>query len=125
MEAEENESIAFINLLVNKRDDGTLGHQVFIKKTHTNNYLHANFDHHPAQKIVAINTLVMMVVRIFYTGHLKQEQNHLTKAFKSMGYRDAKVRRVIKRDKRSSRSSQPRNNLLVRKCTSLHPRCHG
>lgn len=59
MELEEHNSIPFLDVLVIRKEDGTLGHQVFRKKTHTENYLHAEYYHHPAQKFGVLNTLVV------------------------------------------------------------------
>ena len=59
MEIEENNSIPFLDVLVIRKEDGTLGHQVFRKKTHTEIYLHAEFYHHPAQKFDVLNNLAV------------------------------------------------------------------
>jgi hypothetical protein len=42
MELEDNNSIPFLDVLITRKLDGTLGHKVLRKKTDTNNYLHAN-----------------------------------------------------------------------------------
>lgn len=39
MEVEKNNVIPFLDVLVMKRTDGTLGHTVYRKETHTNQYL--------------------------------------------------------------------------------------
>ena len=64
MEIEENMSIPFLDVLVTIKEDGTLGHQVFKKKTHTDSYLHAESYHHPAQKFGVLNTLAVRVLKI-------------------------------------------------------------
>ena len=81
MEVEENESIPFLDVLIYKRLDGSLGHKVFRKKTHTNSYLNTNSHHHPAQKLGIINTLAMRVARIYDDEHVKEEQDNLAKIF--------------------------------------------
>ena len=46
MELEEDRSIPFLDVLLTRKEDGTLGHEVFHKKTHS--YLHADSHHHPS-----------------------------------------------------------------------------
>ena len=46
MELEENSKIPFLDVLISRKEDGTLGHQVYRKKTHIDSYLHANSYHH-------------------------------------------------------------------------------
>ncbi|XP_054723405.1 uncharacterized protein LOC129233402 [Uloborus diversus] len=42
MEKESNNQLPFLDVLVTKKEDGTLGHQVYRKPTHTDRYLHKN-----------------------------------------------------------------------------------
>ena len=48
MELEENRSIPFLDVLITSKEDGTLGHMVFRKKTNTESYLHTDSHHHPS-----------------------------------------------------------------------------
>lgn len=48
MELEENKNIAFLDLLISKKNNGALGHQIYRKKTHMDRYLHARSHHRPA-----------------------------------------------------------------------------
>lgn len=50
MEIEENNCIPFPDILLTRNKDGSIGHKVFRKKARTNNYLHVDSHHHPAQK---------------------------------------------------------------------------
>jgi hypothetical protein len=50
MEMEKDSSITFLDVLVYHPPNGSLTHQVYRKKTHTNIYLHAQSHHYPAQK---------------------------------------------------------------------------
>jgi len=56
MDIGKNGKLPFLNVLVSKKADGTLGHQVYRKLTYTDRYLHES--HHLAQKQSAINSLV-------------------------------------------------------------------
>ncbi|XP_018355594.1 PREDICTED: uncharacterized protein LOC108756348 [Trachymyrmex septentrionalis] len=49
---------AELHVLVSKKANGILGHQVYRKPTHTDRYLHAESHHHSSQKQSAINSLV-------------------------------------------------------------------
>ena len=97
MEEEDNGSIPFLDVLVTRKVDGTLGHKVFRKKMHTESYLHPDSHHHPSQKIGVLNTLAIRASRISDLEHLKDENNHLTNIFKSIGYKSKYIKNVLKR----------------------------
>jgi len=71
MELEENGSIPFLDILINMKEDGKLGHLVYRKNTHTENYLHASSHHHPTQNIGVLNTLSIRSIRISDKEHLE------------------------------------------------------
>lgn len=50
MEMEVDGSLPFLDVMTTRKPDGTLGHAVYRKPTHTNRYLNAESHHHPAQK---------------------------------------------------------------------------
>jgi hypothetical protein len=82
MEIEENGIIPFLDILINRKSDGNLGHAVYRKKTHTENYLHADSHHHPNQKLGVLKTLATRAIRISDETHdLKQEKYHLSVVF--------------------------------------------
>ena len=92
-------SIPFLDVLVTIKEDGTLGHQVFKKKTHTDSYLHAESYHHPAQKFGILSTLTVRALRISDEEHLEEELSHLTSIFLGIGYKEREIRKAIKREK--------------------------
>jgi hypothetical protein len=71
MELEENGSISFLYVLINRKENGSLGHVVYRKNTHTENYLHVRSHHHPTQKIGVLNTLDTRVIIISDEEHLE------------------------------------------------------
>ena len=97
MEVEKNGSIPFLDVLVYKKPDGSLGHKVFRKKTHTDSYLEADSHHHPAQKLGIINTLATRASRICDAEHLKEEQGNLVRVFKNIGYKENDIRRTLRK----------------------------
>ena len=70
MELETKNSLPFLDVLISKREDGSIAHQVFRKKTHTERYLHAKLHHFPPQKFGIIATLATRTYRISEVDHL-------------------------------------------------------
>ncbi|XP_033609345.1 uncharacterized protein LOC117282715 [Cryptotermes secundus] len=58
METESEGHLPFLDIDIYKRPDGSLGHTVYRKPTHTNLYLNAKSHHHPSSKQAALSTLV-------------------------------------------------------------------
>ena len=85
MEIEQNNSLPFLDVLVTHNDNGSLSHQVYRKKTHTDRYLNARSHHHPSQKLGVLNTLAVRALRISDQNHLDHEQNHLKHALQNNG----------------------------------------
>ena len=95
MEIEENNKLPFLDVLISRKEDGSVSHQVYRKKTHTNSYLHANSHHFPPQKIGVINTLVTRALRIFDKEHIQEEIEHLGRVFRDNGYDDRQFRKIV------------------------------
>jgi hypothetical protein len=55
MEVEQNKTLPFLDVLVSRRPDESLGHSVKRKSTHTELLLHAKSEHHPAQNTGCTN----------------------------------------------------------------------
>ena len=47
MEIQENNFLPFLDVLITKREDGSLSHKVYQKKSHIDRYVHASSHHHP------------------------------------------------------------------------------
>ncbi|XP_018565476.2 uncharacterized protein LOC108906646 [Anoplophora glabripennis] len=80
MEIEKNSALPFLDVLVERKPDGTLGHRVYRKPTHTDRYLNAESHHHSAQKQGIINTLIHRARIISESRHLAEELEHLRTA---------------------------------------------
>jgi hypothetical protein len=111
MELEENDSIPFLDVLINMKSNGNLGHTVYRKNTHTKNYLHANSHHHPNHKLGVLKTLATRAIRISDEAHLDKEIDHLTKNFKNIGYKHKDIKNEINRALERTRDNPnvPRN----------------
>ena len=105
MEFEQKGIIPFLDVLVIRKEDGTLGHQVFKKKTHTESYLHANPYHHPSQKI--------RVLRSSDTDHLNEDIKHLASISTDIGYKEKDIKKDIKRAKGEVISKGPKENCGI------------
>ena len=99
MEIEENNCIPFLDILLIRNNDGSIGHKVFRKKSHTNNYLHADSHHHPAQKIGVLQTLFTRACRISDDNHTDEEITYMKRTFTSLGYNSKSILTAIKKAK--------------------------
>ena len=97
MELEKEGCLPFLDVLVNRKPNGTLGHRVYRKPTHTDRYLNAASHHHPAQKQGVINTLVHRAKIISEPEFLSYELDHLRMALLKNGYKKKDIERVIKK----------------------------
>jgi hypothetical protein len=72
----------FLDVLVSRRPDGSLGHTVYRKPTHTNLYLHAKSAHLPAQKKGFLLSLIHRARRLCDADSLDKEIQHLKETLK-------------------------------------------
>jgi hypothetical protein len=100
MELKTNNNIPFLDVLISKKNNGSLARQVYRKRTHIDHYLHANSHHHLAQKLGVINTLVTQAIKISDDEHIEQELKHLENVFKMNGYQEKQFNMVVLRAKR-------------------------
>jgi hypothetical protein len=82
MEVEKKLSLPFLYVLVSRRPDGSLGHTVYRKPTHTDLYLHAKSAHHPAQKKGVLLSLIRRARRLCDADSLDKEIQHLKETLK-------------------------------------------
>lgn len=71
MEIEQNNSLPFLDVQVTHNNNGSLSHQVYKKKTHTNCYLNVRSHHHPSQNRSVFHTLAVRSHHISYQNHLR------------------------------------------------------
>jgi hypothetical protein len=88
-------SLPFLDVLIARKPDGSIAHWVYIEKTHIEQYLYANFHHHPSQRYEVLNTLITRALRIFDDELLMKESDHLTQVFKDNGHQGCEIERVI------------------------------
>lgn len=73
VELEKDGCLPFLDIMIFKKPDGTLGQGVYRKPTHTNLYLKNFSHHHPAQKRSALHTLVDSAWKIADRDHIEDE----------------------------------------------------
>ena len=86
MEIEKDGHLPFLDIHIYRRTDGSLGHKVYRKPTHTNLYLQQNSHHHPANKNSVLTSLIHRAKTLCDQDSLPQELEFLTTVFKMNGY---------------------------------------
>ena len=77
MEEEEGKSIPFLDTRIHVKEDRTIRTTVYRKKTHTNQYLNFNSNHHIRQKLGIISTLERRMETIVQEEDSKEEEKEL------------------------------------------------
>jgi hypothetical protein len=85
METETEGHLPFLDIDIYRRPDGSLGHSVYRKSTHTNLYLTAASYHHPSKKQAALSTLVHRVRALCDQESLHAELMLLGNVFRKNG----------------------------------------
>ena len=70
IETETNGHLPFLDIDIYRKTNGTLGHKVYRKPTHTNLYLQQSSHHHPANKQSILISLIHSVTRNLYHQNL-------------------------------------------------------
>ncbi len=113
MEKEVDGCLPFLDVLISKNEDGSFSHQVFRKKTHTDQYLHASSHHFPTQKLGVLSTLTTRIVRISYEKSLEKEKAHLLDVFVKNGYsRHLGQKAFLKAHKEPSIHKDPKDRVI-------------
>jgi hypothetical protein len=82
MEKDEEGHLPFLDIDSYRKTNGSLGHKVYWKPTHTNLYLHQNLHHHPANKQSVLASLIHRAKALCDEDSLIQELEFLTTVFK-------------------------------------------
>ncbi|XP_018328756.1 uncharacterized protein LOC108739373 [Agrilus planipennis] len=107
MEKENNGKLAYLDELVNRKSDGSLGHTVYCKVTHTDRYFNKNLNHYPAQKQAILKTLIHRANHIWEASLLDQKLRHLGQALKYNGYKSQEIKRALHSRKTAPETPQP------------------
>ena len=87
-----------------RKKDGSLGHKIYRKPTHTNLYLHPNSHHHPANKHPVLASLIHRAKALCDEDSLAQELEFLTTVIKDNGYSPQQIGRAMKPATRTAKT---------------------
>ncbi|XP_038062371.1 uncharacterized protein LOC119732839 [Patiria miniata] len=87
MEQEQHGTIPFLDVKISRNLDGTLGHSVYRKPTHTDRYLHQRSFHHPSIKSSVNRILVQRAFEVCDQDNLKRELKHIQASLQWKGYK--------------------------------------
>ncbi|XP_046400874.1 uncharacterized protein LOC124167119 [Ischnura elegans] len=115
MQMEKDRRIPFLDVMVNKRIDGSLGHEIYRKPTHTDRYLNAYSHHHPPQKASLVAALLHSAYKLSDAESLVKEKEHLMTTLKRNGYNREMIlirtAQVGKRNRTLDKEKQPNEKL--------------
>ncbi|XP_045454289.1 uncharacterized protein LOC123663666 [Melitaea cinxia] len=83
---EVDRSLAFLDVKIQVRSDGTLSHSVYRKPTHTDRYLKATSHHHPGHLNSVVASLTNRAYDLCDDEHLHNELQHLRQVLQGNGY---------------------------------------
>jgi hypothetical protein len=109
MEKENSGRLPFLDISIQRKKDGTLGHDVYRKPTHTDLYLNAESHHHPSQKNSVLCTLIHRAKSIADEENFPKEIRRLKKTFAQNGYSKQQINVALKRTLRP-KISTPRED---------------
>jgi hypothetical protein len=107
METESEDHLPFLDIDIYMRPDGSLGHRVYRKSTHTNLYPNAGSHDHPSSKQAVLSTLVHRARALCDQDRLHVELVFLRDIFRQNVYNDWQIHRVLNH---RPNISQPENN---------------
>ena len=117
-EADEDGSIAFLDMLITPDEDGRLNTSVYRKATHTDQFLHWDSHHAITSKHSVVGTLFHRARTICSNpGQLQREEKHLYQSLRKCKYPDWAINRMklksqssaLKRRKGNRNNSEPSN----------------
>jgi hypothetical protein len=95
MGMERDGRVPFLDIDIYRRPNGSLGHRVYRKPTHTNLYLNSSSHHHPSNKHAVLSTLVHRARALCDQESLHGELVFLGDIFRQNGYIDRQIRRAL------------------------------
>ena len=120
----EDKTIPFLDVLLVVQEDGSFGHKVYRKPTHTDRYLHYNSFHHPSIKNSVCKTLINRAKTICEVDNIEGELEHLRSVLKMNGYPKKFINNALKtrqREKAEYQSSVSLPYIFVQ----LHKKSKG
>jgi hypothetical protein len=111
METESEGHFPFLDIDIYRRPDGSLGHKVYRKPTHTNLYLSARPHHHPSSKQAALSTLIHRARALCDQDSLHADSEFLKDIFRRNGYSDRQIHRALNHHPESNQPDDHRDTV--------------
>lgn len=105
IELENNNSLPFLDTLLYKKNNGTFGHTIYRKPTHTNRYLNSESHHHPAQLKSVAASLYYRANKLADRENKNKELKIVKQALQLNGY-SGYYRKQIKNKKEMSQDKK-------------------
>jgi hypothetical protein len=113
METDKDGHLPFLDIDIYRKPDGSLGHSVYRKPTHTNLYLHVNSHHHPSNKQAVLSTLVHRARALCDHESLYDELEFLRDTFKRNGYGEQQIGRALDPPKRAATTPEKPTSVAL------------
>ncbi|KAJ4432648.1 hypothetical protein ANN_21271 [Periplaneta americana] len=89
-------SLPFLDIHIHRKADGTLGHGIYRKLTHTDLYLNALSLHHPSQKKSVLTSSLHRAIVISDINNLPAEMDHLCRTLQQNNYSRRDINKALK-----------------------------
>lgn len=110
-EDEQQGQLPFLDLMLYKKPDNSIGHQIYRKPTHTNLYLNYHSFHPPAHKIGVTDTLLTRALRLSDEDHLENEIKYTIKILEENNYPRKMIEYRLKKVKNKMQYNNNNNSL--------------
>ena len=114
METENNNKLAFLDVLITRNASGELHTEVYRKGTHTDQILSYNSNHPKCHKRSCIRTLFRRIETHCNTTEAKlREEKHLFQMFQNNGYPRSFIRRSLRTSRQRSETPPSQNRRIT------------
>ena len=116
MEIEHNDTLPFLDVLITKNNN-TLSHTTYRKKTHTNRYLHATSHHAPSQIQSVASSLIDRSNKLADDDHRSREMSVIRNVLSNNGFTKKQIDKAQQRAVETPRTNDHDTRQYVGTCT--------